>query len=172
MAWLDSNGRLGGKISVIDLAALGVVLMVVVGIFFVPGGTGSVAQVGPTRMVEIDLIVRGLSIARPEELMRSGDTVSFIVRNQPAGTLTIKNLTFFAPQVEVPQPDGSVKFVADARPQARYLRDMVITLTGTAQVVDGGAVVGNSKIKVGVPVELEGAQYNVRGSVMDVRVGA
>jgi len=172
MAWLDGNGRLGGKISVIDLAALGVVLLVAVGIFLVPGGTGSVAQVGPSRAVEIDMIVRGLSIARPEELVRPGDKASFIVRNQPSGSLTIKNLTIFPPQVEVPQPDGSVKFVEDTRSQTRFLRDMVITLTGTAQVADGGAVVGNSKIKVGVPVELEGAQYNLRGSVMDVRVGA
>ncbi|APB33544.1 hypothetical protein GlitD10_1224 [Gloeomargarita lithophora Alchichica-D10] len=172
MAWIDRQGRLGGKISVIDLAAVGVVLLVLVGIFLVPGGTGSVAQVGPSRSVEIDMIVRGLSIARPEELVRRGDQASFIVRNQPSGTLKIKNLTIFPPEVEVPQPDGSVKFMADTRSQTRFLRDMVITLAGTAQVADGGAVLGNSKIKVGVPVELEGAQYNLRGSVMDVRVGA
>jgi hypothetical protein len=172
MTWIDRQGRLGGKISVIDLAALGVVLVVLVGIFLVPGGTGSVAQVGASQPVEIEMIVRGLSIARPEELIKRGDAASFIVRNQPSGTLKIKNLTIFPPQVEVPQPDGSVKFVEDTRSQTRYLRDMVITLTGTAQVVDGGAVLGNSKIKVGVPVELEGSKYNLRGSVMDLRVGS
>lgn len=172
MTWIDRQGRLGGKISVIDLAALGVVLVVLVGIFLVPGGTGSVAQVGASQPVEIEMIVRGLSIARPEDLIKRGDAASFIVRNQPSGTLKIKNLTIFPPQVEVPQPDGSVKFVEDTRSQTRYLRDMVITLTGTAQVADGGAVLGNSKIKVGVPVELEGAKYNLRGSVMDLRVGS
>ncbi|MEN9218608.1 MAG: DUF4330 domain-containing protein [Gloeomargarita sp. DG_2_bins_126] len=171
MAWIDQQGRLAGKISIIDLAALAVVVFVLVGIFLVPGGTGSVAQVGASRPVEIDLIVRGLSIARPEDLIKPGDKANFIVRNQPSGTVEIKNLTIFPPQVEVPQPDGSVKFLEDHRSQTRFLRDMVITLGGRAQVADGGAVLGNSKIKVGVPVELEGAQYNLRGSVMDLRVG-
>ncbi|MEN9217035.1 MAG: DUF4330 domain-containing protein [Gloeomargarita sp. HHBFW_bins_162] len=171
MAWIDQQGRIGGKISVIDLAALLVVLLVVVGIVGVPGRTGSVAQVSPSQPVEIDMMVRGLSIARPEELIKRGDKASFIVRNQPSGTLEIKNLTIFPPQVEVPQPDGSVKFLEDNRSQTRFLRDMMITLAGTAQIADGGAVLGNTKIKVGVPVELEGAKYNLRGSVMDLRVG-
>ncbi|MCS7030392.1 MAG: DUF4330 domain-containing protein [Gloeomargarita sp. SKYG116] len=172
MAWLDQHGRIGGKVSVIDLGAIVVVLLVLVGIFLVPGGTGSVAQVGPSQAVEIDMMVRGLSVTRPEELIRPGDKASFIVRNQPSGTLTVKRLSIFPPQVEVPQPDGSVKFLPDTRSQSQFLRDMVITLTGTAQMVDGGAVLGNTKLKVGVPVELEGPQYNLRGSVMDVRVGS
>ncbi|MCS6782481.1 MAG: DUF4330 domain-containing protein [Gloeomargarita sp. SKYBB_i_bin120] len=172
MAWIDRQGRIGGKVSVIDLGALVVVLLVLVGIFLVPGGTGSVAQVGPSQPVEIDMMVRGLSVVRPETLIRPGDRASFIVRNQPSGHLTVKHLAIFPPQVEVPQPDGSVKFLPDARSQNRYLRDMMITLTGTAQIVDGGVVLGNTKLKVGVPVELEGPQYNLRGSVMDVRVGS
>ncbi|MEN9257491.1 MAG: DUF4330 domain-containing protein [Gloeomargarita sp. SRBZ-1_bins_9] len=172
MAWLDQQGRIGGKVSVIDLGAVLVVVLVLVGIFLVPGGTGSVAQVGPSQPVEIDLMVRGLSVARPEALIRPGDRASFIVRNQPAGQVSLKAVTFFSPQVEVPQPDGSVKFVPDQRPQSQFVRDLRITLTGSAQMVDGGVVLGNTKLKVGVPVELEGPQYNLRGSVMDVRVGS
>jgi len=44
MAILDSKGRLFGKVSILDLGAALVILLVVVGIFFFPGTSGSVAQ--------------------------------------------------------------------------------------------------------------------------------
>jgi hypothetical protein len=46
MKLLDSKGRLFGKVSVLDIGAALIVLMVLFGIFFYPGTSGSVAQVG------------------------------------------------------------------------------------------------------------------------------
>ena len=46
MALLDSKGRLFGKVSILDLGALLIILGVVFGIFFLPGRSGSVAQIG------------------------------------------------------------------------------------------------------------------------------
>jgi len=58
MKILDSQGRLFGKVSILDFGAALVILLVLVGIFF-PGTSGSVAQVGiATKPVEVDLIVR------------------------------------------------------------------------------------------------------------------
>jgi len=36
-------------------------------------------------------------------------------------------------------------------------------------VTDDGLVLGDSKIKVGVPIELEGFKYRLKGSIIDVR---
>ena len=46
MAILDSKGRLFGKISLLDIGAGLIILMVAVAVFFYPGTSGSVAQVG------------------------------------------------------------------------------------------------------------------------------
>ena len=55
---LDSKGRLFGKINLLDLGAVLVILLVIVGIFIFPGTSGSVAQVGAKIVpIEVDLLV-------------------------------------------------------------------------------------------------------------------
>ena len=47
---------------------------------------------------------------------------------------------------------------------------MLITLVGDAQITDTGPVFGNSKVKVGTQIELDGDLYNFNTSTVDVRV--
>lgn len=72
MAILDSKGRLFGKISILDIGAALMILLVLAGIFLFPGGSGSVAQVGnTTRPVEVDVMVRGLTVRDPQALLKA-----------------------------------------------------------------------------------------------------
>ncbi len=48
--------------------------------------------------------------------------------------------------------------------------DMIMTLSGQAEVTDTGAVVGGQKVKIGTLIELEGDNYNFNTSVIDVRL--
>lgn len=173
MKILDSQGRLFGKISILDLGAALVILLVVVGIFFFPGTSGSLAQIGvPTKPVEVDVIVRGLSIRQPQDLVKEFQTkkkTNVIIRNQPYGQVDIKSVKELPKTVVVTQPDGTVKALADPRKDI-FSTDMVITLGGKAQITKNGPVLGSSKLKIGVPIELEGFDYNFNASVIDVRV--
>jgi Domain of unknown function (DUF4330) len=173
MKILDSQGRLMGKISILDLGAALVILLVIVGIFFFPGTSGSVAQIGvATKPVEVDVVVRGLSIRNPQELIKEFETkkkTKVIIRNQPYGEVGIKSVRELPRTVLVPQPDGTVKALPDPRKDV-FSTDMLITLGGNAQITSNGPVLGNSKIKVGTPVELEGLEYNFNASVIDVRI--
>lgn len=173
MKILDSKGRLFGKISILDLGAALVILLVVVGIFFFPGTSGSIAQVGSsTKPVEVDVVVRGLSIRNPQELVKEFQTkkkTNIIIRNQPYGQVEIKSVRELPRNVLVPQPDGSVKVLPDPRKET-FSTDLLITLGGNARITDNGPVLGNSKIKVGTPVELEGLEYNFNASVIDLRI--
>jgi Domain of unknown function (DUF4330) len=47
---------------------------------------------------------------------------------------------------------------------------MILTLEGKAQITKTGAVFGNQKVKIGTLIELDGSNYNFRGSVIDVRL--
>jgi Domain of unknown function (DUF4330) len=173
MKILDSQGRLFGKISILDLGAALVILLVVLGIFVFPGTSGSVAQIGTTtKPIEVDVVVRGLSIRNPEELIKEFQTkkkTNIIIRNQPYGQVNIKSVRELPRTLLIPQPDGTVKQLTDPRKDI-FSTDMLITLSGNARITDNGPVLGNSKIKVGTPVELEGFDYNFNSSVIDLRI--
>lgn len=173
MKILDSQGRLFGKISILDVGAAITIVLVAIGIFFFPGTSGSVAQVGANRApVEIDVIVRGLSVRDPEALianLRETGQTSIVIRNQPYGRVEVKSVERMVRNIAVPQPDGSVKALPDPRAEESFSTDMLITLAGEATLTEDGPVLGNNKIKIGTPVELEGQTYNFNASAIDVR---
>ncbi len=173
MAILDSKGRLFGKLSLLDLGAVLAITMVIFGIFFYPGATGSIAQSGAnTQEVEVDVIARGLTVLNPEEFLvdlAKTDSTKIIVRNQPYGEIGVKKVVALPRSVAVPQPDGTVKSYPDPRPELGYTADMLITLGGRAQVIDGSPVLG-VPVKIGTPVEIEGDSYNFKVSTVAIRL--
>ncbi|CBN54108.1 DUF4330 domain-containing protein [Kamptonema animale CS-326] len=171
MKILDSQGRLFGKLSILDLGATLIILLVVVGIFFFPGTSGSVAQVGvTTKSVQVDVIALGLKGRNLQDLLKTGDKVNLIIRNQPYGQVEIKSVNLLTRTVVVPQPNGTVKALPDPREEESFSRNMMFTLEGKGQITKDGPVLGNIKIKIGNTVELEGLNYNFNASVIDVRV--
>jgi hypothetical protein len=179
MAILDSKGRLFGKLNVLDIGAALVILLVILGIFVFPGGSGSVAQVGSSmKSVEVDLIVRGLNVRDPEQLfsvgankggLKEGGKTNIIIRNQPHGAIAIKSVKALPRTIMAPQPDGSIKELPDTRTNS-FSTDMLLTLVGQAKITDNGPVIGPSKLKIGVPIELDGFNYNFNATVIDVRI--
>lgn len=176
MKLIDSHGRLFGKVSVLDLGAGLIVLLVAAAIFVFPGsGSGSVAQISvPTKPVEVDVIVRGLSVLKPAEFVtkfqQEGKT-NIIIRNQPYGQVEVKAVQVLPQTVLATQPDGTVKQLPDPRVGELFNVSMIVTLASKAQITDNGVVFGNSKVKIGTPIELEGFNYNFNSSTIDVRVG-
>ncbi|MBD2692779.1 DUF4330 domain-containing protein [Anabaena catenula] len=174
MPILDSKGRLFGKINLLDLGAALVILLVIFGIFIFPGTYGSVAQLGTkTLPMEVDLVVRGLNVRDPEQLFKQGFSkggkTNVIIRNQPYGQIGIKSIQELPRTITVPQPDGSVKELPDPRSN-NFSRDFILTLEGKAEVTDSGPVLGKNKVKIGMPFELEGFNYNFNASVIDIRL--
>jgi hypothetical protein len=173
MRLLDSKGRLFGKFSLLDLGAALVILLTIIGIFVVPGTTGksTIAQVSK-QPIEVDVIVRGLSVLNPDTLIQQFNTekkTNIVIRNQPAGEAEIRNVKPLSRNVLVPQPDGTVKVLPDPRTE-NYSQDMIMTLGGQAEVTESGAVIGGQKVKIGTLIELEGDNYNFNTSVIDVRL--
>jgi len=174
MKLLDAKGRVFGKISILDLGAALILFMVIVGIFVIPGTSGKsiVAQV-QTKPIEVDAIVRGLNVLKPESLIqefKSDNKTNIIIRNQPAGQVEILKVQELPRNLAVPQPDGSVKALPDPRPEGNFSQDMILTLGGNAEMTPTGVVLGNQKIKIGTVLELEGKSYDFNASVIDIRI--
>ncbi|NJK41748.1 MAG: DUF4330 domain-containing protein [Acaryochloridaceae cyanobacterium SU_2_1] len=174
MALLDSQGRLFGKINLLDAGAGLLIFFVLAGIFLFPGRSGtSIAGIGvDKKTIEVDVIVLGLKSTDPKNLIKEGSKASFIVRNQSAGDVKIKKVTFLPRTAIAPQPNGTLQSKPDPRPEETYSVNMILTLEGEGQLTDSGPVVGGNKIKVGTPIELDGDLFNFKPSVIDVRVSS
>lgn len=174
MAILDAQGRLFGRISILDVGATFVIILLVIGIFLVPGQTRSIAQVGvQVKPVEVQLWARGLSVVEPEQFaanLKKDGKANIIIRNQPYGEVKVLDVVPTPRSVAVNQPDGSVIALPDPRPELSYTADLLITIGGDAEITPTGAVLGNSKLKIGTPVELEGITYNFNTSVVAITI--
>lgn len=168
MKILDAHGRLFGKLNLLDLGAILVLLLVVVGIFFTPGNPTSLAQ-AQTVPVEFEVIVRGLSVRNPRSLFQVGDNTSIVIRNQPSGSVRITKIEDPGRQVLVPQPDGSVALKPSPGSEVPFTADFLLTLAGQGQITSDGPVLGGSKVKIGLPVRLEGKTYDFNGTIIEVR---
>ena len=107
----------------------------------------------------------------PESLLKQfspGNKLSFVIRNQPAGQVDIKNVRQLDRTLAVTQADGSVKPMKDPRPDS-FSMDMIITVTGQGQKTKEGLVLGNTKMKIGSSVEIDQLNYNFNGTVIDIR---
>jgi hypothetical protein len=170
---IDREGRLLGKVNIVDLAAILIIVATAFGLFVVPGKSGySTAQIATaqTKPVEIEIMVRGLTVREPDRLLKEGAMTSILIRNQERGKIEIKKVEVLVPKIPVPKPDGTVITIEDPRLGDTYVRDFAITLAGNAQVTGEEVVFANEKVKIGTPIEIEGARYSVRGSVMGINI--
>jgi hypothetical protein len=169
MAIVDSQGRLFGKVSILDVGAALVILLVVLGIFVYPGPTGAGAQ-GARQPVEVDVVVRGLTATNPKGFIKVGENTNILVRKQPSGSVKLKEMRFLPRTVATPQPDGTLKVFPDPRPELAFTTDMLLTLANEVPVVEGTPVLGGEKVKVGTTIELDGPTYNFGTTVVAIRL--
>jgi uncharacterized membrane protein len=172
MAILDRQGRLFGKFSILDIGAIATIVIVLLGLLIVPGNRGSsIAQVltAETKTVQVDMNVRGLSAIDPLNLVKVGDKVKILIRNQPRGEVTVKKVEIATPKIVAAKADGTPVYFDDPRAVATSQSDLAITLEATAQITNDGAVFASEKVKVGTSIDIEGPRYIIRGSAMAVR---
>ncbi len=176
MKIIDSQGKLFGKISILDLGAGAVILLAIAGILFFPGTPvtqGIVAQ-SKLQPIEIDVLVRGLAVSNYEGLLQDFEQdkeIDIVLRNQPAGTINLISTEILPRTTPVPQPDGTVKALPDPRPEVEFIKDLVITLGGKAEVTGDGVVLGGTKkVKIGTGIRLEGKAYDFNGTIIGVEV--
>ena len=130
------------------------------------------AQVNiPTKPIEIDLFVDGLNLLRPQALLdkslKAGGKTELTIDNKPSGQMTIKSVKQLPITINVTQPDGSVKELPD--PSATFETNLSIALTGKAQIQNTGAVVGEGLVKIGSAAKIEGFNYDINATVVDVK---
>jgi hypothetical protein len=163
---IDANGKLFGKVNIIDAGAFILIVLGLLG-FFVMRSNRSEAQgnQAATKTIQFDLFTQG-NFEKPE-VFKVGDKVAINIRNQPAGIATIDKVRIDPRVITFLPADGKPKSFPD--PDAPYSKKMTFTLSADASETPNGFVIGGAKIKIGIPVEIETALYSLKGSTIDVR---
>ncbi len=160
---LRSPSPIDAVAAVVALAALG-------GVIWSPKLSNAVAKAtGAVKPVQVSVDVRHLVSADPEELLnaaREEAALNIVIRNQPAGRVTLVSVDDVTNPLVAVQPDGSV-VVAEA-PSTALPRHARFVIEASAEIKPSGVVIGGTKLKVGVPVELEGRLYRLNGVVSGV----
>ena len=160
---LRSFSPIDAVAAVVALAALG-------GVIWSPKLSNAVAKAtGAVKPVQVSVDVRHLYSANPEQLLNSAReeaALNILIRNQPAGRVTLVSVDDLTNSLTAVQPDGSV-VVADA-PSTALPRHARFVMEANAEIKPSGVVIGGTKLKVGVPVELEGRLYRLNGVVSGV----
>ena len=156
--------------SPIDAVAGVVSLAALAGVIWSPKLSSAVAKAtGAVKPVQVIVDVHRLYSADPEQLLNSAREeagLNIVIRNQPAGRVTLVSADDLTNPLTAVQPDGSV-VIADA-PSTALPRHARFVMEAQAEIKPSGVVIGGTKLKVGVPVELEGRLYRLNGVVSGV----
>ncbi|MGB1775561.1 MAG: DUF4330 domain-containing protein [Synechococcus sp.] len=160
----------GRKVALLDAVAGTIALAALVGVVWSPKLTNQLARAtGSVKTVRVQVDARHLPLADPEAFLQSArddQSLSLIVRNQPAGRVQVVGVDEVQRQLVELQPDGQI--VQAVNPTAPELHHVRFDLEAQAEVGPSGIVFGGTKLKIGSPVELEGSLYRVNAMVSGV----
>jgi hypothetical protein len=152
------------------------VLLAAAGVIWSPKLSAAVDRAtGALQPVTVLVDVRGVPVADPAGLIssaRQDGKVSIVIRNQPHGTVALKDLTPLQRRLVAVQPDGRVVTAVDPNQAVIGSLDARFVLEGQGRKTGGGVVFGNQSLKIGAPIELEGKDFRIGGVVSGLRVGA
>ena len=164
------------RVSLVDAGAAAAVLLAAAGVVWSPKLSGTVARAtGGLVPVTVMVDVRGVPVANPDSVVdaaREAGKVAIVIRNQPHGTVPVEQVIPLQRRLSAVLPDGKVVSAVDPNQDQFPSLDVRFILKGEGRKGADGVVFGNQNLKIGAPVELEGSNFRVTGSVTGLQVGA
>lgn len=162
------------KLRTFDLIIIGVlVVALLVGLltFFGKRATSS-NQIETTTDVEIEVFLRSVTVSSSNNIFEAGDETFITIRNVPYTKLKIKDVKYDRKKAIVPTLNVKQPFVVVDDIALPYQYDFLVTVVDKAKITKDhdGAVVGGNKIKIGLPITLEGEDYRLNGTVSNITV--
>lgn len=164
--------ELVSKIKIVDLIIIaGVLIALVVG-FFTYSHFRQTAdkQIEAVSKITFQVYMRGVTFTGEKIPFEKGEKTFISIRNVPYTDLEIVDVRAEKKKVVLPVFNNAKKVVVVEDVSQAYLFDVVVTLVDEAKITKDGAVVGGNKIKIGLPITLEGDDYKLNGTVSDVKV--
>jgi hypothetical protein len=164
------------RFSLVDAGAAAAVVLAAAGVIWSPKLSGAVARAtGGLVPVTVMVDVRGVPVADPAGLIsaaREAGKVAIVIRNQPHGSVPVQQVIPLQRRLVAVQPDGTVVSAPDPNQDQFPSLDARFVLRGEGRKGADGVVFGNQNLKIGAPIELEGSDFRINGSVTGLKVGS
>lgn len=153
------------------IIVLGVIIALIVGIFTTKHFRQTAdKQIEATSAITFQVFLRGVTVTGEEFPIKPQDKTFITIRNVPYTELNVINVSSEERKAAIASNKAVGQYVVINDPAQPAIFDAVVTITDTAKITKDGAVVGGNKIKMGLPVTLEGQNYKFNGTISDVRV--
>lgn len=169
---LNKSKELLSKVKVVDIIIVAFVVIALFVGFFTYKGFRQTAdkQIEATSKVLFKVYMRGITFTGDSLPINKGDKTFISIRNVPYSDLEIVDVKADRRKIVLPTLNSKKVVIVVEDVAQPDLYDVVVTLTDTAKITKDGAVVGGNKIKMGLPITLEGPSYKYTGSVSDITV--
>lgn len=159
------------KIKPVDFIILaGIVLALIVGFFtFTNFRQTADRQIEAVSKIKFQVYIRGVTLTGDKIPMQKDGTTFISIRNVPYTDLKIIDVKADKKKIVIPTFNSQKVVVVEDISQSN-LYDIVVTLEDEAKITKDGAVVGGNKIKMGLPITLEGDNYKFSGIVSDLQI--
>lgn len=167
------------KFKAVDLIiVIGIILALLVGFITYKNFRQTASkQIEATSQINFDVFIRGITYTGDNLPIKSGEKTFISIRNVPYSDLQIVSVKSEKRKVVLPRlttstnnDNKTVLVVED--PSQSNVYDILVSLTDVAKITKDGAVVGGNKIKIGLPITLEGKDYKFNGTVSNLQVSA
>lgn len=167
------------KFKAVDLIiVIGIILALLVGFITYKNFRQTASkQIEATSQINFDVFIRGITYTGDDLPIKSGEKTFISIRNVPYSDLQIVSVKTEKRKVVLPRlttstnnDNKTVLVVED--PSQSNVYDILVSLTDVAKITKDGAVVGGNKIKIGLPITLEGKDYKFNGTVSNLQVSA
>ena len=153
------------------LIVLGVIIALIVGVITTKHFRQTAdKQIEATSPITFQVFLRGVTVTGEDFPIKANDKTFITIRNVPYTELNVLNVSSEARKTAIASSKAVEQYILVKDPTQPAIFDAVVTITDTAKITKDGAVVGGNKIKMGLPVTLEGGSYKFNGTISDVRV--
>lgn len=159
------------KNRLVDIIILiGILIAICVGVFTIKQYRETASkQIESTSKIDFKVYLRGVSLSDKINPINKDETTFISIRNVPYTDLKIIDVKSLPKKTIVcSNTSKGYRIVEDASQPDTY--DIVVTVTDNAKITKDGAVVGGNKIKIGLPITLEGKTYKLTGPVSDIKI--
>ena len=129
--------------------------------------TTSSNQIEATVNVELEVYLRGVATTSDEPLFIEGDETFITIRNVPYTKLKIVAMDG-RPRMAILPANNKAGYIITQDVSTPNMYDLIVKLEDTAKKTPDGFVAGGNKIKMGIPVVIEGEKYKYTGVISNV----
>lgn len=159
------------KLKIFDYLIIAIVLIGLIAGFLTFSGKRATSsnQIEATTNIELEIYLRGVSNTGSQELFKPGDETFITIRNVPYTKLKIKDVKHSKRKIMLASVNPKKPYILVDDETAPYQYDYLIKVSDSAKITkDGDAVVGGNKVKIGIPITLEGAKYKLNGVISNI----